>query len=37
MQSEKYVGTNKSENVVRQQESDDSYMVGLQHNIAGLM
>lgn len=37
MQSEKYVGTNKSENVVRQQESDDSYMVGLQHNTAGLM
>lgn len=37
MQSEKYVGTNKSENVVRQQESDDSYTVGLQHNIAGLM
>ena len=37
MQSEKYVGTNKSENVVRQQESNDSYMVGLQHNIAGLM
>lgn len=37
MQSEKYVGTNKSENVVRQQESNDSYMVGLQHNTAGLM
>ena len=37
MQSEKYVGTNKSENVVRQQESDDSHMVGLQHNTAGLI
>ena len=37
MQAEKYMGTTKSENSVRYQDSGDSYMVGLPHNTAGLM
>lgn len=37
MQAEKYMGTTKSENSVRYQDSGDSYTVGLPHNTAGLM
>lgn len=37
MQAEKYMGTTKSENTVRYQDSEDSYTVGLPHNTAGLM
>ena len=37
MQAEKYMGTTKSENTVRYQDSEDSYIVGLPHNTAGLM